>query len=166
MVKSAEYPYPTCSLPSPSKTNCEGPSKDTRYADKYFTVTKQLRDFIAHGGGAATINRISNHCLTGRQWELLVCWQGYPDDIMMKPLGSQFQALIRMRRSSQSATSTLRQPQRSRRRCMKRSKQSLSSKGGKCCTSATHILIPPVLLIPSHLTTHLKAPSLSHIKRT
>jgi transposase InsO family protein len=51
-----------------------------RYADKHFTVTKQLRNFIAHGGGAATINRISNHRLNGRQWELLVCWQGYPED--------------------------------------------------------------------------------------
>lgn len=51
-----------------------------RYADKHLTVTKQLRDFIAHGGGAATITRIGNHRLNGRTWELQVFWQGYPDD--------------------------------------------------------------------------------------
>jgi hypothetical protein len=51
-----------------------------RYSDKHLTVTKQLRDFIAHGGGAAIITRIGNHRLNGRTWELQIFWQGYPDD--------------------------------------------------------------------------------------
>ena len=51
-----------------------------RYADRNLTVTKQLKNFIAHEGGAAQINRIGNHRINGRTWELLVFWQGYPDD--------------------------------------------------------------------------------------
>jgi transposase InsO family protein len=51
-----------------------------RYADKDLTITKQLREFIAHGGGAATITRIGNHRLNGRSWELQVFWEGYPDE--------------------------------------------------------------------------------------
>jgi hypothetical protein len=51
-----------------------------RYADKDLVVTAQLRDFTAHGGGAALVTRIDNHRFNNRNWELQVYWQGYPDE--------------------------------------------------------------------------------------
>jgi len=50
-----------------------------RFANKDFTVTTQLRDFIAHGGALALVSKIIGHRRKGTQWELHVCWEGYLD---------------------------------------------------------------------------------------
>ena len=48
-----------------------------RYADSNLTVSRQLREFAAHGGQRFTVSNFLSHRHEGRTWQLLVHWEGY-----------------------------------------------------------------------------------------